>query len=91
MGKNFKLPALCAAVLLGFIQNGNAQDEHLELSSRYDNNRNAVIEVQYHDGGVYSVVLEFYELSNFMVEKFRRAKVISKSQIAVLKPENPVG
>ena len=81
---------LTAALFLLSCHGGSAQrTTSFELSSGYDNNRNVVIDVKHHDGGIYSLVLEFYDVENLTTDKFRRARVESPGRIAVIKRENP--
>jgi hypothetical protein len=82
MGKIFI--AIFALICCG---SAAAQGQALELSARYDDERNAIIEVTNHDGGYYSVVLELYDLSNFVTPKFHRERVTSMGQLLKLKPE----
>jgi len=67
-----------------------AQDERdaIDLSSRYDDQGNAIIEVARHDGGTYSMVLEFSDVSNLSVPKFYRRTVSSVGPISTLKPQD---
>ena len=71
----------------GVSAQGQRQEYPFELSSRYDDQRNAIIEVVRHDGGAYSVVLELSDLSNFTTQKFHRRRVVSVGNLLTLKPE----
>jgi murein DD-endopeptidase MepM/ murein hydrolase activator NlpD len=82
-----KFIAAFALIFCGASAQG--QEQTLELSSRYDDQGSAIIEVARHGGGSYSLVLELYELSNFITSKFHRRQVSSPGQqLLKLKPES---
>jgi hypothetical protein len=64
----------------------SAQSNGLELSSKWDNNGNGVVEVIKSDGNIYTVIIEFIDVKNFQVSKFSRKLAEGRGQLQILKP-----
>jgi hypothetical protein len=67
----------------------SAQSNAVELSSHWDNQGNAVIEVSQHDGNIYTLIVDVYNAENLSVNRFARMRVKSRGTILTMKPINP--
>jgi len=74
--------------LLGTCAWAQGERDALDLSSHYDDQGNAIIEVERHDGGTYSMILEFFDVSNLSIPKFYIRTVSSVGPILTLKPQD---
>ncbi|MDR2912667.1 MAG: hypothetical protein LBV38_05135 [Alistipes sp.] len=80
---------LIFALLIMSSLGARAQERPFELSSRYDDQRNAVIEVSYYQGGLYSLVLHFTELTNLKTPRFQRMEVRRNGTLLTIEPTDP--
>lgn len=62
-----------------------AQSRGLDFSSRWDDQGNAVIEVSEHDGNIYTVIFDFYNVENLSVGEFDHRQVSGRGPLFTLK------